>query len=57
MKNDENKEQIVNLRVNTMFIFNLQKNNSCNSTKFGMQKSTNDMLGVSNELASIFIRS
>ncbi len=36
MKNDENKEQIVDLKVNIIFIFDFQKNNNCNSTKFGM---------------------
>jgi hypothetical protein len=29
-------------------------NNNCNSAKFGMQKFTYDMLGVSVELATIF---
>jgi len=36
MKNDENKEQITAATVNLVFIFDLHKNNNCNSTKFGM---------------------
>jgi hypothetical protein len=36
MKNDENKEQITDPTVNLVFIFDLHKNNNCNSTKFGM---------------------
>jgi hypothetical protein len=35
MNNDEDKEQIMNLAVNIVFIFDLQMNNY-NSAKFGM---------------------
>ncbi len=55
MKNDENKEQITNPIVNTVFSFSLQMHNKCNSGRFGMQKSTNDMSSVLVELAVIFI--
>ncbi len=54
MKNDEDKNQITHLVVNIVFIFDLKMNNNCNSAKFGMQKFTYDMLGVSVELATIF---
>jgi len=36
MKNDEFKEQIIDLAMNTIFIFNLQMNNNSNNAKFGM---------------------
>jgi hypothetical protein len=36
MNNDEDKEQIIDPMVNTIFIFNLQKSNNCNSARFGM---------------------
>ncbi len=36
MKNDEFKEQIIDLAMNIVFIFNLQMNNNCNNAKFGM---------------------
>ncbi len=36
MKNDENKKQITNLAVNTIFIFNLQTSNNCKSVEFRM---------------------
>jgi hypothetical protein len=55
MKNDEDKKQITNLVVNTIFIFNLQM--SCNSARFGMQRFKDDMLGILVELVAIFIRS
>ncbi len=54
MKNDEDKKQIMGPIVNIVFIFDLQTSNNCNSAKFGMQKSTNDMSGVSAESTSIF---
>jgi hypothetical protein len=40
--------------MNTIFIFYLQMS-ICNSARFGMQKSTNDMSGVLVELVVIFI--
>jgi hypothetical protein len=36
MKNDENEKQIKNPTVNTIFIFNMQISNNCNSARFGM---------------------
>jgi hypothetical protein len=36
MKNDEDKEQITDLAVNTIFIFDLQMSNNCRSGGFGM---------------------
>ncbi len=36
MKNDEDKEQIIDPMVNKVFIFYLQKNNNYNSVKIGM---------------------
>jgi hypothetical protein len=43
--------------VNIVFIFDLQMNNNYNSAKFGMQKSTDDMLGILVESAIIFAKS
>jgi hypothetical protein len=40
-----------------VFIFNFQKNNNCNSAKFGIEKSTNDMSRVSVESITIFVQS
>ncbi len=57
MKNDEDKEEITNLVVNTVFIFDLQKSNNCNNVGFGMQKSTDDMLGISSKSIVVFPRS
>jgi hypothetical protein len=54
MKNDEDKEQITNLTMNTIFIFNLQINNNCNNAKFAMQGSKDDMSGVLVESTRIF---
>jgi len=54
MKNDEDKKQIIDPMMNTVFIFNLQKNNNYNNARFGMQKSTDDMSGLSNESTTIF---
>jgi hypothetical protein len=54
MKNDEDKEQIIDLMVNIVFIFDLQESNNCNSAGFWMQKSTYDMSRVLVELAAIF---
>ncbi len=56
MKNDEDKEQITDPIVNLVFIFDFQKSNNCNSTKFGMQKSTYDMSSVLVESIAIFIQ-
>jgi hypothetical protein len=41
--------------MNTIFIFDLQKNNNCNNMGFRMQKSTYDMLSVSTKSKTIFI--
>jgi hypothetical protein len=57
MKNDEDKEHITNLAVNTVFILNMQMSNNCNNAKFGMQQFKDDMLGILVELVAIFIRS
>ncbi len=46
IKNDENKKQIIDPIVNTFFIFDLQMSNNCNSARFGMQISKDDILGV-----------
>ncbi len=54
MKNDENKEQITDLMVNIVFIFDLQKSNNCKSVGFGMEKFTNDMSSVLAKLAIVF---
>jgi hypothetical protein len=40
--------------VNTIFIFDLQKNNNCNSVRFGMQKFINDMLGILAKSVAVF---
>ncbi len=57
MKNDENKEQITNLVMNTIFIFDLQMNNNCSRAKFRMQRSKDDMLGVLAESTIVFTQS
>jgi hypothetical protein len=57
MKNDENKEQITDLTVNKIFIFDLQKTNNCKSVRFGMQNYTNDMSRIFVESVAVFIRS
>jgi hypothetical protein len=57
MKNDEDKNRIIDLVVNIVFIFNLQKNNNCNIVRFGMEKFIDDMLGILAESATIFIHS
>jgi hypothetical protein len=57
MKNDEDKEQIIDPTVNIIFIFNLQKSNNCNNAGFGMQKSIDYMLGISTELTVVFTQS
>jgi hypothetical protein len=54
MKNDEDKEQIIDPMMNAVFIFNLQKNNNYNNARFGMQKSIDDVSGLSNESTTIF---
>ncbi len=43
MKNDENKEHIINPTMNIIFIFYLQMNNNCNNARFGMQQCKDDM--------------
>ncbi len=57
MENDEDKEQITDPMVNIVFIFNLQMNNNCNNVGFGMQRSKDDMLGVSIESVIVFTQS
>jgi hypothetical protein len=57
MKNDEDKEKIIDPKVNRIFIFYLQMNNNCNCIGFGMQKFIDDMLNISAESATIFIQS
>jgi len=57
MKNDEDKEKIIDPKVNTILIFDLQMNNNCNCTRFGMQKFIDDMLSISAESATIFVQS
>jgi hypothetical protein len=54
MKNDENKEQIIDPSMNTIFFFNLQKNNNYSNPRFGMQKCTYDMLVILAELVAVF---
>ncbi len=57
MKNDEDKQQIIDPTANTIFIFNLQMNNNYNCAIFGMQRSKDDMSGISAKLIRVFIRS
>ncbi len=57
MKNVEDKEQITHPTVNTIFIFDLQMNNSYKSAGFGMQRSKDDMLSVSAESTIVFAQS
>jgi hypothetical protein len=57
MKNNEDKEQITDPTMNIVFIFDFQKSNNCKSVGFGMQKSTNDMLGILTKSGTIFVRS
>jgi hypothetical protein len=54
MKNDENKEQIVNPTMNIVFCFDLQMSSNCNSARFGMEQFKDDMSKVSVELLIIF---
>ncbi len=54
MKNVKNKEQITNPMVNTIFIFDLQMNNNYKCVGFGMQRSKDDMSGISIESIIIF---
>jgi hypothetical protein len=57
MKNDEDKEYIIDLMVNTIFIFNFQKNNNFINVRFGMQRFKDDMSGIPAKLTTIFIQS
>jgi hypothetical protein len=57
MKNDEDKEHIINPTMNTIFIFDLQMNNKCNNVGLGMQRSKDDMSSISTESTGIFVRS
>ncbi len=57
VQNVEDKEQIIDLIVNTIFIFNLQMNNNYKSVGFGMQRSNDDMSGILATLVAIFIQS
>jgi hypothetical protein len=54
MKNDEDKEQIKDLVVNIVFIFDLKMNNNCNNARFVMQRSKDDVLGVLAKSTTIF---
>ncbi len=36
MKNDEDKEHIIDPTIKIIFIFNLQMSNNCKNTRFGM---------------------
>jgi hypothetical protein len=56
MKNVKDKKHITNLTKNTIFIFDLQMSNNCKSVGFRMQRSKDDMLGVSTKLAIIFVQ-
>ncbi len=56
MKNDENKEQIMDLAVNTIFILDLQMSDNYNSVGFGMQQFKDDMLGASTKSTVIFVQ-
>ncbi len=60
MKNAKDKEQIKDPMVNTIFIFNLQRNNksmsnNCKSARFGMKTFKDDMTRVSIESTTIFV--
>jgi len=57
MKNPEDKNHIIDLVVNIIFISNLQMNNNYKSVGFRMQRSKDDMLGVSTESIVIFAQS
>jgi hypothetical protein len=56
MKIDEDKEQITNPVVNIVFVFNLQTNNNCSSAGFGMQRSKDDVSGISIKSKIVFTR-
>jgi hypothetical protein len=55
MKNDEDKEHIIDPMVNTIFIFDLQMSNNYNSARFGMHQFKDDMSRVSTESTTIFV--
>jgi hypothetical protein len=55
MKNVEEKKQITNPAMNTIFIFDLQMNNNYRSVGFGMQRSKDDMSCVSAKSVVVFI--
>ncbi len=57
MKNDEDKEQIIDPIMNTIFIFDLQISNNYSSARFGMQRSKDDMSSISVELAKESVQS
>ncbi len=57
MKNAEFKEQIIDLAMNIVFIFNLQMNNNCNNAKFGMQRFLDDMSSISTKSVAVFAQS
>jgi hypothetical protein len=59
MKNVEDEEHIKDPMVNIILIFDLQMNNKSlnsnnKSVRFGMQRSENDLPGVSTKLTLIF---
>jgi len=57
MKNDEDKEKIIDPKVNTIFIFDLQMSNNYTYIGFGMQKFIDDMLSISAKSITIFVQS
>ncbi len=62
MQSTENEEQIEDLTVNKILIFDLQMinksmNNNYKSERFGMQRSEDDLSRVSAKLAIIYIHS
>ncbi len=57
MKNVEDREQIIDRMVNTIFIFNLQMSNNYRSARFGMQRSKDDVSCVLVESTIIFTQS
>ncbi len=57
MKNVEDREQIIDRMVNTIFIFNLQMSNNYRSAIFGMQRSKDDVSCVLVESTIIFTQS
>ncbi len=62
MKNVKDEDQIKNLEVNTILIFDLHMNNkyvsnNCKNEGFGIQRSEDDMSRILTKLAIIFVQS